>query len=246
MNKQGVYELSNFDLTNHFDDDMVMIEKYNPEKVFAVIYLEGKSGAHYLKRFTFENTSLGKKTSVITEDNGSKLILITGTSKPVVKVDLLKGKTKTPDSQDIDLVETIEVKGMKAMGNRLSPHEVTSVTLLETAVEEEEEVIIPEEEEVQEEPGVHTATPVSTLAADIKDDDLPPVNEPVAQEPVVQDSMTQEPATPAAEEVEVTQNAATDIPVKKPEEPKTAKKVDFEITNPDDLDIDDKGQLGLF
>jgi len=246
MDKHGIYELSSFDLTNHFDDHMLLIEKYNPEKVFTLVYLEGKSGAHYLKRFVFENSTIGRKTSVISEENGSKLVLITGIHKPKVSLEVLKGKTKITEAMEVDLAQTIEVKGMKAMGNRLSPHEIKTITLLVSEVEEEDEVIVDQVplELPAELPGVHTATPVSSLAIDLED---PEVEVPTNHPPVSEDNIP----------VDAEQTAELAEPVKdvqKPDEPgeptkedtKPAKKIDFEITNPDDLDIDDKGQLGLF
>ena len=53
----GTYELTNFDLNNHFDDKMILIEKYEPEKVYSVLHFEGKSKNYMVKRFVFENTS---------------------------------------------------------------------------------------------------------------------------------------------------------------------------------------------
>ena len=250
LDSQGIYELSSFDLSNHFDDRLLLIEKYRPDKVFTVIYLEGKSECYYLKRFVFENTSIGKKTSVINEESGSKLQLITGASKPRLKMEVLKGKTKIPELSEIDLAEAIEVKGIRAMGNRLTPHEVKEIELLASASEEEEERIIeapsaPEPE--PETPGLHTATPVSSLARDIDieeegeeeteivQEELKEADESLQKEDLVKDQVPE--ASPGQE--------GESEPAKE-EEHKPVKKIDFEITNPEDLDIDDKGQLGLF
>jgi topoisomerase IV subunit A len=234
VSREGIYELSSFDLSNHFDDHLKIIEKYNPEKVFSVIYLEGKSKNYYLKRFMFENVSVGKKTSIISEESGSKLILISGSRAPVVKFELLKGKTQSPEEVELNLADAIDVKGMKAMGNRLSQHEVKKIELLATEEEEpllEEEVSeLPEEDTTEEElteeiplvfddhegGGQHMATEKSTLAIDI------PAEEDIS----------------SAGQVEDKEKAS--------EEPLAPRKIDFEITNPDDVDIDGKGQLGLF
>ncbi|MHB1178586.1 MAG: DNA gyrase/topoisomerase IV subunit A [Daejeonella sp.] len=236
MDKHGVYELSSFDLSNHFDDHMLLIEKYDPGKVFTVVYLEGKSGVHYLKRFVFENSTIGRKTSVISEENGSKLVLITGIHRPKVSLEVLKGKTKITEAMEVDLVQAIEVKGMKAMGNRLSPHEVKAIALLVSEAEEEDEVILDQlpvelSEETMELPGVQTAMPVSSFAIDLEepDEDSASADVPMPEEAIPAD-----------------QESIAELPEPKEEEAKPAKKIDFEITNPDDLDIDDKGQLGLF
>src|ERR1700712_2441248 len=115
----GVYELTSFDLNNHFDDKMILIEKYDPRKVYSVVHLEGKSKNYMVKRFVFEHTSLGKQTSIISEENGSKLVLISGARQVMVKLVQLKGKTEIPESMEVELSTLIDVKGMKAMGNRI-------------------------------------------------------------------------------------------------------------------------------
>jgi topoisomerase-4 subunit A len=217
----GVYELTSFDLNNHFDDKMILIEKYDPEKVYSVVHLDGKSKNYMVKRFVFEHTSLGKQTSIISEESGSKLVLISGAAQIMIKVDQLKGKTEIPESMEVELSALIDVKGMKAMGNRISQHPVKSVALLAE--------INPEIEEVEPE--------------DIPDEDIEsedqldePASKPEESKPEPVKSEDKPVESPQEESVE---------PQEKSEEP-PKKKIDFEITNPDDIDIDDKGQLGLF
>src|SRR6201996_2141993 len=126
----GIYELTGFDLNNHFDDKMIVIEKYDQEKVYTVVHYEGKSKNYLVKRFVFENTPPGKETSIISEESGSKFIFISGAAQPFAKLDQLKGKTQTPETVEINLAELIDVKGMKAMGNRVTIHPVKSVELI--------------------------------------------------------------------------------------------------------------------
>lgn len=205
----GSYELNSFDLTNHFDDKMIRIEKYNSETIFSVIHLDGKSKTHYIKRFKFEELAIGKRSSFINEEAGSKLILITKAPHPIVKIEALKGKSQMNDEVEVDLSELIDVKGMKAQGNKLSPHEVKEITLL-TEETEEEIINSPSTERNDEE------------------SDEEPENDEVPGIAITQDKEIQE---------------------GKPRfvsESKSVKKIEFEITNPDDIDIDDKGQLGLF
>ncbi|MDB5016447.1 MAG: gyrase subunit, partial [Mucilaginibacter sp.] len=135
----GIYELTSFDLNNHFDDKMIVIEKYDPSKVYSVIHVDGKSKNYMVKRFVFENIATGKQTSIISDENGSKLVLISGASQPIVKVEQLKGKEQTPETIEVDLASLIDVKGMKAMGNRLSQHTIKTVELI--AENEADEVI---------------------------------------------------------------------------------------------------------
>src|SRR5476651_1422859 len=126
----GIYELTSFDLNNHFDDKMILIEKYNAEKVYSVVHFDGKSKNYMVKRFVFEHITLGKQISIISDESGSKLVLISGSTKPVVSIDQLKGKEQVPETIEADLSEIIDVKGMKAMGNRLSQNPVKKVALL--------------------------------------------------------------------------------------------------------------------
>ncbi len=199
----GTYELTSFDLNNHFDDKMILIEKYQPEKVFSVIHLEGKSKNYMVKRFKFEPTSIGKQTNIISDESGSKLVIISGAQQPIITVEQLKGKTEVAETVELNLSELIDVKGMKAMGNRISQHPVKSVALLaEIEPEVLEEEIIPEEETSEESP---------TIAS-----------------------------------LESTENESAESAKTESTESPSKKKIDFEITNLDDLDIDDKGQLGLF
>ncbi|MEY3678781.1 MAG: hypothetical protein RI924_922 [Bacteroidota bacterium] len=219
VNADGVYELSGFDLSTHFDDHLVLIEKYRPEKVYSVVHIDGKSKNYYLKRFVFEKTADGRKTSIISEEAGSKFILISGAKNPKVKLDVLKGKTQTPDTLEQDLSELIDVKGMKAMGNRLSQHEVQKVTLLASEEAEEE------------------------LSADKNEQAELAIVEPEATEPeaTLTDRALIEPLVPESATENVPEELKLEQPLAKP-----VKDIGFEITNPDDLEIDDKGQLGLF
>ena len=231
LNREGIYELNSFDLSNHFDDHLKIIEKYNPERIYSLVYLEGKSKNYYLKRFTFENIAIGKKISVISEESGSKMTLITKASSPVVKFDVVKSKSQLTESIELKLAETIDVKGMKALGNRLSQFEVKNIELVSedepeiSIVMPDEEVTIVLKEAKEEVPTVydeleggtqHMASEKSTLAINILEDEN-------ASEPDI-----------------------SKITTAKKEISKPPRKIDLEITNPDDVEIDDKGQLGLF
>ncbi len=197
VNKDGVYELTSFDLSNHFDEQLALMEKYDVEKVYAVVHFDGKSKNYLVKRFAFENNAIGKKVSIISEESGSKLILISGAKQPIVKVEQLKGKTQIPEMVEINLGEIIDVKGMKAQGNKLSQFDVKSIAL------------ITEQNDPEDETGIGADNLVENPNIEIE------------QEVVQQEEMAKEPV-------------------------KQEKKVTLEITNPEDVEIDDVGQLGLF
>jgi len=220
----GIYELTSFDLNNHFFDNTILMEKYDAEKIFTLVHFDGKSKNYLVKRFVFENTPPGKETSIISDENGSKLVFISGAAQPVAKVDQLKGKTQTPETIELNLAELIDVKGMKAMGNRVSQHTIQSITLVGPDAPEADAVVEPDE-----------PTP---------DDDLPGI---YPTEETDEGSSVE----PSAQSVDTTEKSV-ESPAPSVESPKTEavqappKKIDFEITNPDDIEIDDKGQLGLF
>ncbi|MBO9673897.1 MAG: DNA gyrase/topoisomerase IV subunit A [Sphingobacteriaceae bacterium] len=234
VHKDGYYELSSFDLTNHFDDNLLLIEKFDPERIFAAVHFEGKAQNYFIKRFVFELQANGKKTIFISEEPKSKLLHLTGNPAAKIIVDVLKGKTQVPETLELVLAELIDVKGLKANGNRLSPHDVQKVVLEEPEIEEEEVEETPAEDESNGEEGA-AAEEASELAE---------ATEKAADEPAA------EKVKPKFERTE-TPAPKTEKPVPAQEEaPKTeekpVKKIDFEITNPDDIDIDDKGQIGLF
>ncbi len=236
----GVYELTSFDLNNHFDDKMTIIEKYNPEKVYSVVHYDGKSKNYLVKRFVFENTVIGKETSIISDEPGSKMTLISNAAEPIVEVKQLKGATRTPETIELNLAEVIDVKGMKAMGNRISQHQVEAVKLIAENNPVEEVIIDDVEEEVAEEL-IDTDEASETVAQQ-------PESTADVPKPVKNVSETvEQPQTELVAEQQP-EKAVEPEPIEKPktEEPPPIKKIDFEITNPDDIDIDDKGQLGLF
>jgi len=295
VHKDGWYELSSFELSNHFDADLLLIQKYDPEKPFAVVQFEGKAKNYFVKRFVFEPIAVGKKQSLISEETGSKFLYLTSNPAATLTVDILKGKTQIPETIEVLLAEFIDLKGIKANGNRLSQHEVKQVTInhheeIESGPEEEikEQESVPEEETIdggiteeevveqaddeltenddtatadleeiegeleQDEPEETKAVNISAaeeLAADDLEEMLPvemPVEEPVKEVLVVEDLVE-----PAAKPKEPTakiakQKKSDDAKNKVTKENKPNQDIKLEITNPDDVDIDDKGQLGLF
>ncbi|WP_129716364.1 DNA gyrase/topoisomerase IV subunit A [Pedobacter sp. SYP-B3415] len=231
VHKDGWYELSSFDLSNHFDDGLVLIRKFNAEEVFAVVHYDGKAKNHFIKRFTFEPVVVGKKVSIISEEPGSRMQYITFNPGATLEIDVLKGKTQIPETLTTAIAEMIDVKGMKANGNRVSAHDIQKITL------HEPEVIAAEEEEGPGDNGGDAGT--STEVDGQPETNLPEdVQGNVADKP--DEPQPGSGPAPAAEEKPVPEPSESS-PVQKP-----AKKIDFEITNKDDIEIDDKGQLGLF
>lgn len=226
----GTCELTSFDLNNHFEDKMIVIEKYNPAKIFTVIHIDGKSKNHMVKRFMFENMAIGKHISIISDENGSKLFIISGAVQPIVKVELLKGKEQSPETVEIDLARVIDVKGIKAMGNRLSQHLVKAISLISE-----------HESEENAENNSNETEKVAITTAEIKGEVEVPEVKVNLVERGKEKIISEEPAPKSLElPIESVQSA-----VESSESLQSPKKIDFEITNPDDIQIDDKGQFKL-
>jgi topoisomerase-4 subunit A len=124
--KNGDVELTNFELTNKYEpDEMVAIEKFNPEKPYSAVYYDGDKKEYFVKRFMVELKTEKYKTSIITEHPKSVLHIFTGAKEAWVKFNVLKGKAKEKVEEEIKLNDIIDVKGWKALGNRLTQFDVT-------------------------------------------------------------------------------------------------------------------------
>ena len=146
ITKKGEYYTTNFDLSNHFDEDLLKIEKYDPEKVWTVALVDAdQQGYRYIKRFVMEASA--KKVGFIGENPESRLLLISDNVYPRFKV-VFGGADKSKPAMEIDVEEFIGVKGIKARGKRISTFEVGEVIELEPTrwPEPEAEESEPEEE----------------------------------------------------------------------------------------------------
>ncbi len=140
--KSGHYKLYNFDLTNHFEDDILFLEKHKPSRVFTAVYFDPEAGCHFVKRFQIEPTD--KKVSFISETEGSDLVLLTADKYPRVELMYQSKNPKAKSSEEFLLSEFIGVKGYKAKGKRLGSLPVKKINSLESLPEEEEpEEVIP-------------------------------------------------------------------------------------------------------
>lgn len=136
VREDGSCELTSFDLTNHYDVNLARIEKYNSNRIYSIIHQDGKSKNYFLKRFLIEDIAFGRRVPLINEEPGSKMIVISGAEHPMIKLDITKGKANVEESLELSLAEQIDVKGMRAQGNRLSAHEVKNIELLTTEAQE--------------------------------------------------------------------------------------------------------------
>lgn len=127
----GEYEITSFELTNRYETDKIhLIEKFNPNAVISVIHFDPEAQLHLVKRFQIETSTLDKKFVFISEQKGAKLVLATTVPQPQVEVTYMIKGVKERKTMSVDLDMLIDIKGWKAMGNKLSPHSVKKVTLL--------------------------------------------------------------------------------------------------------------------
>ncbi|MEB2779236.1 DNA gyrase/topoisomerase IV subunit A [Algoriphagus sp. C2-6-M1] len=146
--KSGDYELTTFELTNRYDaPNVVLIEKFNPDKVLSAIYFDGASKTYYIKRFQIETTTLNKNFNFISDHKQSYLKLVSTEKQPQARVTLVKGKEEEVMEYDLDML--IDIKGWKAVGNKLSTYPVKDLSLIETKKTEVTKETETEEEEAE-------------------------------------------------------------------------------------------------
>ncbi len=137
--KDGNIELTNYEITNKYEmDDVYLVEKFDRERVYSTVYFDGESKQYYVKRFRIELKKEKEKSSIISDHKDSKMAIFSSRKMPVVKYFFLKGKDKEKLEAEAKLPEVIDVKGWKALGNRLTPYLVTG-KITDITPEEEEE-----------------------------------------------------------------------------------------------------------
>ncbi len=130
VSQKGVLKTIAPELTTHFNDDMILLEKWIPKKPVSVIYFNGKKEKYFAKRFYVENEN--KEECFISTNKGSFLELISTDWKPVFEIvfNKIRNKDQRPNEK-IVFDEFITVKGIKAQGNQLTAHKVKQVNILE-------------------------------------------------------------------------------------------------------------------
>jgi len=128
----GDYKLIAPELSTHFDENMILLEKWIPAKPMSAVYFDGEKGQWFVKRFVLENSKGTIK--FITEHPKSKLGIATTLHFPSIYVRYDKRSKLTRNKMDeaVNLKEFIAVKGLKALGNRLTALPVLSVELLDS------------------------------------------------------------------------------------------------------------------
>lgn len=187
------FKLSGFDLSTHFDDDLVHIEKHEPKRIVTAIYFDGDLKKHYVKRFDIpEQTQSNRKFFFSGENKGSKLEMYTLDYLPVLQIDLKSKTGNEVETEVIPLADFIGVKGYKAKGKRLSNKDIKKLKFLDPLPYEEPKDEIEEAEEIEETIEIEEAA--LNDVEDVKVEDSPKVsdsgeeNTVVKTDPVISDN----------------------------------------------------------
>ena len=139
INQEGIVKTILPELSSHFDNSMIVIEKWVPKKPITVIHYDGEKEKYFLKRFLIENEN--KAECVISDHNQSFMELVSTDWKPMLQIIFAKerGKDRREDLE-INAEDFISIKGIKASGNQLTPYKVNQVNALEPIPYEPPEV----------------------------------------------------------------------------------------------------------
>ncbi len=125
--KSGTLKLDSFDLTTHFEPDVILIEKYDPSKAYTAVYFEGEQQFYYVKRFLVESSD--RQVSFLGDHPDSCLEIISADTYPCLKITF--GGRKKDAEEEVDLEDFIAIKSFKARGKRLTTTPVTALTAME-------------------------------------------------------------------------------------------------------------------
>jgi topoisomerase-4 subunit A len=125
----GYYATTGYDLTNHYDEGMLRIEKMDANKVYTAVHYDGEQKYYYLKRFQAEDTN-GRYVSITNDHKNSRLVAFSAFQFPQFELDF-GGKHAKRENELVDAEEFIAIKGAKARGKRLTTLEVDTIKEIE-------------------------------------------------------------------------------------------------------------------
>ncbi|MDP4687623.1 MAG: DNA gyrase/topoisomerase IV subunit A, partial [Salibacteraceae bacterium] len=144
--QSGHYRMTSIDVSTKFDDDMIIIEKWNPNKPISAIYFDPEKEQYYVKRFLAEDSE--KLVQFIAETEGSRLEWLSSDWRPMIEIKFDQ-RAGSKENELINVEEVIAIKGFKAQGNRIAKHKIKTIETLEPLPYEEVEEI--EEDEPDDE-----------------------------------------------------------------------------------------------
>ncbi len=134
--KDGTYEITDYELTNRYDtDSLVLIEKFHPKRVVTAIYFEAKSNQFNAKRFVIESQTLKTRYLFIKEGEGNYLELVTTLPEPIIIIRTGKKKNELTEEQ-VALHETIDVTGWRTIGTFIADSNMKEVSLVPAVSED--------------------------------------------------------------------------------------------------------------
>ena len=154
ISQTGIIKTIMPDISSHFNDDMVVLEKWIPNKPISAVYFDGAKEKYFIKRFLVENEN--KEEVFITSHKSSRLEIISTDWRPVIDITYAKerGKERRPN-KIISIEEFINIKGISAQGNQLSKYKVNQIDLSESLPYEAPKTIPADDIEVIDEEEVN-------------------------------------------------------------------------------------------
>ena len=134
VTKGGWFRTSGTDLSLHFEDDILLLEKYGESRIFSAVYWDGEQQYYYVKRFAFEESD--RLQCFISDSEGSRLVSLTEVEYPRFEIKF-GGKNEGRKEEIIEVAEFIGVKSFRAKGRRLSNYSVADIRELEPVVRSE-------------------------------------------------------------------------------------------------------------
>ena len=164
INANGDAKLYSFELSNRFEDDFLILEKWKPEQSICCIYFDGEKGIYYIKRFLMENTT-NVQPIIPTEHPKSFIENVFTSNDATAELIFAKEKGKERDPETINVDEFIAIKGIKAIGNQLTKGKIKTINI---TIPEPTEEINPGFDEVES-----TEGHISFIDHDVRDEDIP-------------------------------------------------------------------------
>lgn len=137
---QGEVKLTTFDLSNRYDEELLVIEKWRPDRVISCVYYDADKDRYFVKRFVADD-HLNPQAFYFSENSKSFIELVTTQKSPIVDLIFAKVKGEQRETETVNLEEFISVKGIKAQGNQLTTYKIKQINLHEAIEEEEEEEV---------------------------------------------------------------------------------------------------------
>jgi topoisomerase-4 subunit A len=178
--KDGSYELTNFDLTNHYEPhEVLLVKKFDTKLPITAIYYDAGQKLHFIKRFNIETSSLDKKFLFISDAKNSKLILASTDIRPRLEIVFPKTAQKEQSTEEYLVEEMVDIRGWRAQGNRIPNDKFKEIRWLES-------LAVPVEEPAHEPAAGGPATGDPATSDPATGD--PADSDPSADEPATDDS----------------------------------------------------------